>query len=72
MKKILQIRKDKNGKITEVMLDNWERVDIKTAIQMAKNGRLKDVHVEDANGLEQLVSTSDDKGNNTIENLPTY
>ncbi|MGV3025798.1 DUF3892 domain-containing protein [Clostridium thermobutyricum] len=53
-------------------LSNGETVSVEEAVQMAKNGEIKDVIVSSRNGEEYLKSSPDGDENNNLKDLPHH
>jgi len=69
--RIQKVRKNEDGDITAVMLDNGKVYDIEEAVRMAKNGQIDGVIVGRAkNGREYLRSEPNDNPNDNLDNLP--
>lgn len=70
---IIKVRKNNDGDITDVMLDNGNIYSINEAIIMAKDGLLKGVNLGQAkNGREFLKSDPNGTEKDNLDNLPTY
>lgn len=70
-KKILKIKKDDTGDITDVMLSNGDIFSINDAIRMTKEGAIKGVEVEKGRNGAEFLKTQSIEGEN-ISNLPTF
>lgn len=69
--KIQKVRKNEDGDITAVMLDDGNVYDIDEAVQMAKSGQIEGVIVGRAkNGREYLRSVPNDNPGDNLDNLP--
>lgn len=69
--KIQKVKKNEDGDITAVMLDDGNVYDIDEAIRMAKNGQIEGVIVGRAkNGREYLRSQPNGNPNDNLDNLP--
>lgn len=69
--KIQKVRKNEDGDITDVMLDNGNVYNISEAISLAKSGQIDGVIVGRAkNGREYLRSEPNDNPNDNLDNLP--
>lgn len=72
-KKIIKIRKDNSGDVTDIMLSNGDILPLNHVITMAKEGAIEGVHVEKGrNGAEFLKIASNDIGSDTLSNLQTF
>lgn len=71
--KIIKVRKNDDGDITDVMLDNGNVVPINHAILMAKDGEIKDVAVgRGKTGGEFLKNDLNGASNDNLNNYPTF
>lgn len=71
--KILKVKKNPDGDITDVMLENENVYSINEAIMMARDGLIEGVNVGKAkNGREYLRSNPNDKDGDNLENMPTF
>ena len=72
-KKIIKIRKDAVGDITDIMLSNGDIYPLNHAIVMAREGALEGVKVSRGKdgGLFLKVETSE-VGEENLSNLPTF
>lgn len=71
--RIIKVRKDKHGEITDVMLNNGNVLPINQAILMAKNGELEETTVvRGKDGGEFLKTDPENATDHTISNLPTF
>ncbi|AGI39525.1 hypothetical protein CSTERTH_07435 [Thermoclostridium stercorarium subsp. thermolacticum DSM 2910] len=69
--KIQKVKKNEDGDITAVMLDDGNVYAIDEAIRMAKNGQIEGVIVGRAkNGREYLRSQPNGNPNDNLDNLP--
>jgi len=69
--RIQKVRKNEDGDITAVMLDNGKVCEIEEAIQMARNGQIYGVIVGRAkNGREYLRSVPNGNPDDNLDNLP--
>ncbi|AYB45473.1 DUF3892 domain-containing protein [Paenibacillus lautus] len=70
---VVGVRKNGDGDIIELKLDNGSVVDYKTAQQMAKNKEIKNLNVfRGRDGDEHLRSNADGDPSNNLDNLPTF
>lgn len=70
--KIEKIKKNAEGDITDVMMNN-NIYSINEAIMMARDGKIEGVNVAKArNGREYLRSNPDGSEANNLDNLPTF
>lgn len=73
MTKITQVKKNQEGDITDVKLDNGSQATIQQAIDMAKNNQIEGVMVGKArNGRETLKSQPNNTPDDNLTNLPTF
>lgn len=71
--KIVKVRKNGDGDITDVMLVNGNVYSINQAIMMAKDKQIEGVNVGKAkNGREFLRSDPNDNKDDNLDNLPTF
>ncbi|MBZ4667176.1 MAG: hypothetical protein JG775_328 [Defluviitaleaceae bacterium] len=71
--KIVKIKKNSEGDITDVMLDNGSVHAIDEAITMAKNDLIDGVNVGKAkNGREYLRSNPNGEESDNLDNLPMF
>lgn len=71
--KIQKVKKNPDGDITDVMLENGSVYSINEAIMMAKDGLIEGVNVGKAkNGREYLRSNPNDEEGDNLENMPTF
>ncbi len=73
MTKIVQVKKNGDGDITDVKFDDGSQATIKQAIDMAKGNRIEGVIVGKArNGRETLRSQPNNTREDNLDNLPTF
>lgn len=71
--KVIKVRKNNDGDITDVMLENGNVYSIDEAIMMAKDDLIQGVNVGTArNGRHYLRSNPNDKDNDNLDNMPTF
>jgi len=71
--KIVKVRKNNDGDITDVMLQNGNIFSINEAIMMARDNKIGGVNVGKAkNGREFLRSDPNDNEDDNLDNLPTF
>lgn len=71
--KIIKVKKNPDGDITDVMLENGNVYSIDEAITMAKDHAIEGMNVGRAkNGREYLRSNPNDKQDDNLNNLPTF
>lgn len=69
---IIKVKKNNDGDITDVMLENGNVYSINEAITMARDGLIEGVNVGKArNGREYLRSNPNDSERDNLDNLPT-
>ena len=69
---IIKVRKNNEGDITDVMLENGNVYSINEAITMAKDGLIEGVNVSRTkNGREYLRSDPNGTVKDNLDNLPT-
>ena len=73
MARITQVKKNQDGDITDVRLDNGSQVTIGQAIDMAKANEIQGVIVGKARGgRETLRSQPNNTPADNLDNLPTF
>lgn len=73
MTKIVQVKKNGDGDITDVKLDNGTQVSVQQAIDMARSNQIEGVMVGKAkNGRETLKSQPNNIKEDNLSNLPTF
>lgn len=71
--KITKVRKNGDGKITDVMLNDGNSYPIEDAVRMTRDEQLEGVNVGKArNGVEFLRADPDGKEDNNLDNYPTF
>jgi hypothetical protein len=71
--KIVKVRKNNDGDITDVMLQNGNIFSTSEAIMMARDNKIQGVNVGKAkNGREFLRSDPNDNADDNLDNLPTF
>lgn len=71
--KISKVKKNPDGDITDVMLDNGNVYSIDEAIMMTKDHLIEGVNVGKArNGREYLRGNPNGEDNDNLDNLPTF
>jgi len=71
--KILKVKKNPDGDITDVMLENGNVYSINEAIMMTKDGLIEGVNVGKArNGREYLRSNPNDSEGDNLDNMPSF
>ena len=71
--KIIKIKKNNDGDITDVMLENGDKVPINHAILMVKKGMIQDVTVgRGKNGGEFLKNDPNGISSDNLNNYPTF
>ncbi len=71
--KITKVRKNGEGKITDVMLNDGNAYTIDDAIRMTREEQIDGVNVGKAkNGVEFLRADPDGKEDNNLDNLPMF
>lgn len=69
---IIKVKKNNEGDITDVMLENGNVYSINEAITMVRDGLIEGVNVGRAkNGREYLRSNPNDSESDNLDNLPT-
>lgn len=71
--RILKVKKNADGDITDVMVENGNVLSIDDAIRMARDGLIEGVNIGEAkNGREFLRSNPNGITNDNLDNLPTF
>lgn len=71
--KIVKVKKNNDGDITDVILQNGNIFSINEAIMMAKDNKIEGVNVGKAkNGREFLRSDPNDTEDDNLDNLPSF
>ncbi|MBZ4687193.1 MAG: hypothetical protein JG764_826 [Clostridiales bacterium] len=71
--KIVKVKKNSDGDITDVMLEDGNVYSINEAIMMAKDDIIEGVNVGRAkNGREFLRSDPNDRQDDNLDNLPSF
>lgn len=71
--KIIKVRKNNDGDITDIMLQNGSIFSINEAIMMARDNKIEGVNVGKAkNGREFLRSDPNGNEDDNLDNLPTF
>ncbi len=71
--KVVKVKKNNDGDITDVMLENGNVYSIDEAIMMVKDDLIEGVNVGKArNGREYLRSNPNDNEGDNLDNMPTF
>jgi hypothetical protein len=71
--KIVKVKKNQDGDITDVMLENGNVYSVDEAITMAKDHLIEGVNVGKArNGREYLRSNPNDSEGDNLDNIETF
>lgn len=71
--KVVKVKKNNDGDITDIMLDNGNVYSIDEAIMMVKDDLVEGVNVGKArNGREYLRSNPNDNEDDNLDNMPTF
>ena len=70
--RIVAVRKNQDGDITDFKLDNNQEVNYSQAIDMARNGVIEHIDVFDRKGRPIIRSQPDGDLNNNLDRLPTF
>ncbi|MBE6067254.1 hypothetical protein SDC9_95063 [bioreactor metagenome] len=71
--KIIKIRKNNDGDITNVLTDDNIQRSLTEAVALAKRGKLDSVIVEkNQNGVNTIASSPKSNDENNLNNLPTF
>ncbi len=71
--KIIKVKKNLDGDITDVMLDNGNIYSINEAVMLARDGAIEGVNIGRArNGRQFLRSNPNEEQNDNLDSLPTF
>lgn len=71
--RIVKVKKNPDGDITDVMIDNGNVYSIDEAIMMTRDGLIEGVNVGKArNGREYLRSNPNDSDGDNLDNMATF
>jgi hypothetical protein len=71
--KIVKVRKNADGDITNVLIDTGEELDVSKAVALAKNGSIESVVVgKNRNGNDVIRSSANNTTEDNLDNLPTF
>lgn len=71
--KIIKVKKNNEGDITDVMLENGNVYSINEAIMMTKDGLIEGVNVgKTRNGREYLRSNPNDSEGDNLDSIQTF
>lgn len=71
--KVMKVKKNKDGDITDVMLENGNIYSINEAIMMAKDGAIAGVNIGRAkNGREYLRNNLNGDKKDNLDSKPTF
>ncbi|HEY9061090.1 MAG TPA: DUF3892 domain-containing protein [Pseudobacteroides sp.] len=71
--KIIKVKKDTSGDITDVMLENGNVFSINEAIMMAKDNKIEGVNVSvSKSGREYLRSNPNGTESDNLDSLPSF
>ena len=71
--KIVKVRKNSDGDITNVLTSTGEELDVSKAIALAKTGAVESVIVgKNRNGNDVIKSSPNDIKEDNLDNLPTF
>lgn len=70
--KIVAVRKNEDGDITAVKLDNGEQLNYAEALTRAKQGKIEHIDVFTKYGREILRSEPDGIEDNNLDNMPSF
>lgn len=72
-KKIIKIRKDDTGDVTDIMLSNGDILPLNRVITLAKEGAIEGVQVgQGRNGTEFLKIDFNESDSDNLNNLPIF
>jgi len=71
--KIVKIRKNADGDITNVLTSTGEELDVSKAVALAKNGAVDSVIVgKNRNGTDVIKSSPNSTTEDNLDNLPSF
>ena len=71
--KIVKVRKNDDGDITNVLTDTGEELNVSKAMAMAKRGNVESVIVgKNRNGNDVIKSSPNNTTEDNLDNLPTF
>jgi hypothetical protein len=71
--KIVKVRKNADGDITNVLTSTGEELDVSKAVALAKRGEVESVVVgRNRNGNEIIVSSAKSGPEDNLDNLPAF
>lgn len=71
VRRIIKVKKDSSGNITNVMMENGDIYSVNDAVIMAKNNLIENMNIELAKSGRDYLTTGDFKNDN-LNNLPTF
>lgn len=70
---VVKVKKDENGRVTDVMLDNGKVYSIDEAISMSRDGLIEDIIIKQGeNGREYFRDNPTNHGNDSFNHLPLF
>ena len=71
--KIVKVRKNADGDITNVLTSTGEELDVSKAVALAKSGTVESVIVgKNRNGNDVIKSSPNSTTEDNLDNLPTF
>lgn len=71
--KIIKVRKNADGDITNVLTSTGEELDVSKAVALAKSGVVESVVVgKNRNGNDVIKSSPNNTTEDNLDNLPTF
>ena len=71
--KIVKVRKNEDGDITNVLTSNGEELDVSKVVALAKRGTVESVVVgKNRNGNDVIKSSPNNATEDNLDNLPTF
>jgi hypothetical protein len=71
--KIVKVRKNSDGDITNILTSTGEELDVSKAVAMAKSGTVESVVVgKNRNGNDVIKSSPNSTTQDNLDNLPTF
>lgn len=71
--KIVKVRKNSDGDITNILTSTGEELDVSKAVALAKSGTVESVVVgKNRNGNDVIKSSPNSTTQDNLDNLPTF
>lgn len=70
--KIVAVRKNQDGNITDFKLDNGQELNYQQAVDLARKGQIENIDMYNRYGRVIIRSEADGDISNNLDNLPTF